>query len=100
MKKMLLGILFSICLLVPTSCSAGNVFHDLQDKVGADRAAHFAVCYLINDQLARHTKMSALERFLTVAAIGAAKEVFIDKQWDNGDFAADCLGALVYEIKF
>jgi hypothetical protein len=24
----------------------------------------------------------------------------VDDRWDSGDFAADCLGALVYEIKF
>ena len=100
MKKVLLTILFAVCMVIPSQASAQNILHEIQDNVGADRAAHFAVCYLINDQLARHTKMSALERFLTVAAIGAAKEALIDDKWDRGDFAADCLGALCYEIKF
>lgn len=99
MKKWVLAIMFAVTLIIPTQCNA-NVIHDIQDNVGADRAAHFAVCYLINDQLARHTKMSALERFLTVAAIGAVKEAVIDERWDSGDFAADCLGAICYEIKF
>jgi hypothetical protein len=99
MKKWFLAMLFAVTLIIPTQCNA-NVIHDIRDNVGADRAAHFAVSYLINDQLARHTKMSAFERFLTVAAIGAAKELIVDDRWDSGDFAADCLGALVYEIKF
>jgi hypothetical protein len=100
MRKMLVSLLLAAILLIPSTCYANNIFHEIQDNVGADRAAHFAVCYLINDQLARHTKMSALERFLTVAAIGAAKEALIDDHFDRGDMAADCLGALCYEIKF
>lgn len=99
MRKLLVSVVFAVMLILPNQCNA-NIIHDFQDNVGADRAAHFAVSYLINDQLARHTDMSALERFLTVAAIGAAKEVLVDDEWDRGDFAADCLGALCYEIRF
>ena len=100
MKKLLMGLIFATLFIIPTQAHANNVFAEIQNNVGADRAAHFAVSYLINDQLAKHTKMSAFERFLTVAAIGAAKEAFIDDHFDRGDFAADCLGAICYEIKF
>ena len=31
----------------------------------------------------------------TTLAIGAAKEAFVDEQWDGGDFAADCAGTFL-----
>lgn len=33
-------------------------------------------------------------------AIGAAKEAFIDDHFDRGDFAADCAGVLMYQVRF
>lgn len=36
----------------------------------------------------------------TTLAIGAAKEAWIDDHFDRGDFAADCAGVLVYQVKF
>ena len=74
-------------------------WHDLQDKVGVDRAAHFAVSYIINDQLQKNAKMSPFAATLTTIAIGAAKEKFVDNKWDQGDFTADCLGAMVVNVK-
>ena len=74
-------------------------WHDLQDKIGVDRVAHFGVSYIINDQL-QAAGMTMLEATLTTIAIGAAKEKWVDKKWDGGDFTADCLGALTANIKF
>lgn len=36
----------------------------------------------------------------TTLAIGAAKEAWIDDHFDRGDFAADCAGVLMYQVKF
>ena len=36
----------------------------------------------------------------TTIAIGAAKEKWIDDHFDRGDFAADCAGVLMYQVKF
>ena len=83
-----------LCVL-PMTCSAES----LQDRIGTDKCTHFAISYVINDQLHRNTKLSALERFGVVAAIGAVKEL-TDDHWDSGDFAADCAGVLMYEVKF
>ena len=74
-------------------------WHDLQDKVGVDRVAHFGVSYIINDQL-QAAGMTKLEATLTTIAIGAAKEKWVDNKWDGGDFTADCLGALAANISF
>ena len=35
----------------------------------------------------------------TTLAIGAAKEA-LDDHFDRGDFASDCAGVLMYQIKF
>ena len=99
MKKKFLSIIMIMAIAV---VALGNVCmaQPLQDRIGTDKAAHFAVSYLLNDTLYRYTKMTQLERFLTVAAIGAAKEKFVDSHFDKGDFAADMLGAICYEIRF
>jgi hypothetical protein len=73
-------------------------WHDLQDKVGVDRVAHFGVSYIINDQLQKNCGMNKFWATTTTIAIGAAKEKWVDNKWDNGDFAADCLGALMVNI--
>ena len=74
--------------------------HNLADSVGVDRFAHFGLSYAINDQLKRNAGFNDFWAAATTLAIGAAKEKWIDKQWDNGDFAADCAGVLFYQIKF
>lgn len=92
--------------LIPAAVAVGTVYvgshnwGDLQNKVGVDRVAHFACSYIINDQLQKTCKMSPFMATLTTIAIGAAKEKFVDNKWDNGDFAADCLGAFVADIRF
>ena len=35
----------------------------------------------------------------TTLAVGAFKEL-ADGHWDSGDFAADCAGVLMYQVKF
>lgn len=92
--------------VLPAALAVGAVYvgqhnwGDIQNKVGVDRVAHFACSYIINDQLQRTFKMSPFMATLTTIAIGAAKEKWIDNKWDNGDFAADCLGAFVADIRF
>ena len=92
--------------VLPAALAVGVVYvgqhnwGDLQNKVGVDRVAHFACSYIINDQLQRSFKMSPFMATLTTIAIGAAKERWVDNKWDSGDFAADCLGAIVADIRF
>lgn len=74
--------------------------HDVHDNVDVDKITYVSVNYIINDTLHRYTHMNALERVLTVTAIGATKELWVDNDWSNGDFAADCAGILVYEVRF
>ena len=93
---LILTLLFTF---ISTTCSA-TALHDAQDKIGTDKLCHFAWGYVINDQLKRHTKMSALERALCVAGIAVAKERFVDNHFDGGDAFATCLGGISYEIKF
>ena len=98
MKKLLMMVIMSVMLTAPTICSA-NGWHDAQDSIGVDKFAHAACSYVICDQLQR----AGMNRFwagTTTIALGAAKERWIDDHWDSGDFAADCAGVLMYEIKF
>ena len=74
--------------------------HNIADSVGVDRFAHFGLSYVICDQLKRNAGFNGFWAATTTLAIGAAKEKWIDKQWDNGDFAADCAGVLFYQIRF
>ena len=87
-------------LLTALSVPAMAAEHNLADSVGVDRFAHFGISYVINDQLKRNAGFNDFWAAATTLAIGAAKEKWIDKQWDNGDFAADCAGVLFYQIKF
>lgn len=73
---------------------------ELQVKIGTDKVAHFATCYLLNDQLHRYTGLSCFETVLIVSAIGLLKEVLVDSKFDRGDLIADVLGALFYEVTF
>lgn len=86
-------------LLAPTMGSA-QALNTAIDDIGVDRCAHFAVSYVINDELQRNCRMKPFAAAMTTIAIGAAKEAFIDDHFDRGDFAADCAGTLFYEIKF
>ena len=70
------------------------------DDIGVARFAHFGVSYVINNQLQRSCHMSPFAATLTTIAIGAAKEQFVDDHFDRGDFAADCAGALFYQVHF
>ena len=90
MKKLLIAVLLSAAFLFPS----------LTYAMPTDKAAHFAVSYMLSDQLKRHTKMTTLERIGTVLLVGYAKEQWIDSKFDKNDFAADMAGVLFYEVTF
>ena len=72
----------------------------VSNAMQTDKAAHFAVSYMLSDQLKRHTKMTTLERIGTVLLIGYAKGQWIDSKFDKKDFEADMAGVLFYEVHF
>lgn len=96
MKRILFAAVFAAMMLLPAPCGAN---HRLVDNVGIDRVAHASVSYLICDQLKRNVGMNDFWAGATTLAIGALKE-WADGDWDNGDFAADCAGVLMYQVKF
>lgn len=92
---------FAIGLLAGSAMTVNaSPAHEAYDNIGVDRFAHFGLSYVINDQLQRTCKMPPFAATLTTIAIGAAKEQWLDDHFDRGDFAADCAGALFYEVKF
>lgn len=95
MKKIIVSILIMLSLS-SNICFAGRI----ADSVGVDRIAHASCSYVICDQLKRNCGFNDFWAAFCTLAIGAAKEKWIDKEWDNGDFAADCLGVLTYQISF
>lgn len=97
-KNALLAMIFTVLMLLSMPVLAAK--RNIADSVGIDRFAHFGISYVINDQLKRNAGFNDFWAAATTLAIGAAKEKWIDKQWDNGDFAADCAGVLFYQIKF
>ena len=97
-KNALLAMIFTVLMLLSMPVLAAK--RNIADSVGVDRFAHFGISYVINDQLKRNAGFNDFWAAATTLAIGAAKEKWIDKQWDNGDFAADCAGVLFYQIKF
>lgn len=99
MKKAFATVVTAMALLAPTMCSAQTV-NDAFDTVGVDRFAHAGVSYIINDQLHRNCHFNRFWAAATTLAIGAAKEAFIDDHFDRGDFAADCAGVLMYQVRF
>lgn len=99
MKKAFITVAAVLTMLAPTMCSAQAV-DDAIDTVGVDRFAHAGMSYIINDQLHRNCHFNRFWAATTTLAIGAAKERWMDDHWDSGDFAADCAGVLMYEIKF
>lgn len=80
-------------------CSADSI-HDSINDIGVDRFAHAGVSYIINDQLKRNAHLNDFWAATATLAIGAAKEAWIDDHFDRGDFAADCAGVLMYQVKF
>ena len=99
MKKAIATAVTALAMLAPTMCSAQAV-NDAIGVVGVDRFAHAGVSYIINDQLHRNCHFNRFWAAATTLAIGAAKEAFIDDHFDRGDFAADCAGVLMYQVKF
>ena len=99
MKRAILAAAAALAILAPTMCSAQAV-NDAIGAVGVDRFAHAGVSYIINDQLHRNCHFNRCWAAATTLAIGAAKEAFIDDHFDRGDFAADCAGVLMYQVRF
>lgn len=98
-KKVAVLLIFCCVICASSTCMAGG-FHDIQDNVGVDRFAHAGISYIICDQLKRNCGMNDFWAAFTTLCIGAAKEKWIDSEWDGGDFAADCMGVAMYQIKF
>ena len=96
MKRIFLAALVAALIFTPVPCGAQ---HRIVDNVGVDRIAHAGVSYLICDQLRRNAGMNSFWAATTTLAIGALKE-WSDGHWDSGDFAADCAGVLMYQIRF
>lgn len=88
-----------LVMLVPAMCSAQSV-NDAINTVGVDRFAHAGVSYIITDQLHRNCHFNKFWAAATTLAIGAAKEQWLDDHFDKGDFAADCAGVLMYQVRF
>ncbi|WP_418871296.1 hypothetical protein [Selenomonas bovis] len=99
MKRAILAAAAALAILAPTMCSAQAV-NDAIGAVGVDRFAHAGVSYIINDQLHRNCHFNRFWAAATTLAIGAAKEVWMDDHFDRGDFAADCAGVLMYQVRF
>mgnify|MGYP000877611666 FL=1 len=96
MKKLIATAIFIGTLMsTPTTMAQ----HRLVDSVGVDRIAHAGVSYLICDQLRRNAGMNHFWAATTTLAIGALKE-WSDGHWDGKDFAADCAGVLMYQVRF
>lgn len=94
----MIAMTVALAMLAPTMCSAQSV-NDVIDTVGVDRFAHAGISYVINDQLHRNCHFNRFWAATTTLAIGAVKEA-LDDNFDHGDFAADCAGVLMYQIKF
>ena len=95
MKKTVIGVLMCIMMALPSV----GLAHQLIDGVVVDRFAHAGISYLICDQLKRNAGFNDFWAATTTLAIGALKEIS-DGRWDNGDFAADAAGVLMYQVKF
>ena len=96
--KMKMMAIVAMLAMIPTVAGA-NALTNIEDHVGVDRFAHAGCSYIIADQLHR-AGMNKFWAGATTLAIGAAKEQWIDSKFDRGDFAADCAGVLMYEVKF
>lgn len=99
MKRWITTAMTVAMITTAATCSA-QAINDAIDTVGVDRVAHAGVSYVINDQLHRNAHFNKFWSAATTLAIGAAKEAWIDDHFDRGDFAADCAGVLMYQIRF
>lgn len=100
MNKLFIAILFVI-LFTPAVCFANvsDFFHSQQDRIGVDKFAHFGAGYVISDLLKGDKKLKWEDRLLIVTALAAAKEEFIDHNWDRKDFWATVAGGVLSELK-
>jgi hypothetical protein len=89
-------VIMSVMITAPTICSA-NGWQDAQNNIGTDKFAHAACSYVICDQLRR----AGINKFwagFTTLCIGAAKEKWIDNNFDRKDLAADAIGVITFEF--
>ena len=98
MRKLLLALCCAFFL--STAIVNANPIHDMQDDIPTDKALHFAVGYIISEQLQRNAGCSGFEAFLITSGIAWAKEKFVDDNVDNNDAYATMAGGLFYQIKF
>ena len=98
MRKLLLALCCAFFL--STTTANANPIHDIQNSVPTDKALHFAVGYIISDQLQRNAGCSAFEAFLITSAIAWGKEKLVDDNVDNNDAYATMAGGLFYQISF
>ena len=99
MKKAFVTAVAALTMIAPTMCSAQAIDDEI-NTVGVDRFAHAGMSYIINDQLHRNCHFNRFWAATTTIAIGAAKEAWVDDHFDRGDFVADCVGVLMYQVKF
>ena len=100
MKKLRIAVAALAIMMAGTAACSADSIHDSINRIGVDRFAHVGVSYIINDQLKRNAHLNPFWAATTTLAIGAAKEAWIDDHFDRGDFAADCVGVLMYQIRF
>ena len=67
------------------------------NKIEVDKFAHAGISYVIADQLHKSAGMNRFWASATTIAIGALKEAN-DKDWNGKDFAADCIGAMFWQV--
>lgn len=81
-------LLITICIMVMSMMTVStNAFDDLKD----DQALKLAAGYLVDNEVQRLTKISALELFLASTAVN---------YMDDKDLTNAVVKSLVYQIKF
>lgn len=81
-------LLVTICIMVMSMMTVStNAFDDLKD----DQALKLAAGYLVDNEVQRLTKISALELFLASTAVN---------YMDDKDLTNAVVKSLVYQIKF
>lgn len=76
----------------------GEILAELEGIKGQIRALAKSLP-MGRDQLRRNAGMNSFLAATTTLAIGALKE-WSDGHWDGKDFAADCAGVLMYQVRF
>lgn len=96
MKKLFIALCAATAVALGLLVGA-SLTTNASPNIGHDKYDHVSACYGAELTLAECKPFAAT---LTTIAIGAAKEQFVDDHFDRGDFAADCAGALFYQVHF